>query len=208
MESSVGYSQGTGTSIATHKFGEGVDAVHHQRFAVGTGKADMHLLIRAVTAVTETSAESCEGAGRVVLAPMCTSNGSIIQVNFFDGNHIDIGSSALITLERSGYTAFGAIPIGWYGDNEFGQGAHIRIASNSHVYRQIEAFGNSGLTEPVWPTDGASVADGPLAWTDLGTYTGMQTCPLIVFSNSMGASYYVVKVTTIAGTLTVFGDAV
>jgi hypothetical protein len=209
MESSVGYSQGTGTNIATHKFGTGTDAVHHQRFAVGAGRADMQQLMYPTTSASDTALLSCEGAGRIIISPLCSSSGTTLTVHFFDANKMDIGASAYIELELSDYNAYQSASSGWVGSTLYPKGALLKIPGNSHVYRQIvDPDGTTGGSAPSWPTDGSTVVDGTAEWDDMGVYTGLQTCRLLVFSNSMGASYYLIEVGSVSGTLAIWGDAV
>jgi hypothetical protein len=150
----------------------------------------------------------------VVLGALCTVSSSTIKVHFFDGNGIDMGSSAEIELEVSELAAYSVPDIGWIASTTYGALKVLKISSNSHAYMQMAgtapeyAEGVSGSTEPTWPTDGSTVTDGTCVWKDLGVYTSLKTTPLIVFSNSMGASYYKVAITAVAGTITIFGDVI
>lgn len=46
----------------------------------------------------------------------------------------------------------------------------VPSARNGHTYRKLSGTGNTGATEPTWPTDGSSVADGDVVWIDDGAY--------------------------------------
>jgi len=213
MESSVGYSQGSGTNIATHKFGDGITATHHQRFAVGTGKASMMQLIAPIATVSTSGAISCLGAGRIVLNALCTTDGAGIRLHFFDEKGMDIGCSDLIEPIVTARAAYNDVDIGWTTVTTYGPLKLLKISSNSHLYIQIAGdpdyvAGTSDAVEPTWVTDGSSVVDGTCEWQDLGVYTSLLTTPLIVFSNSMGASSFKVEIEVAAGTSTIFGDAV
>lgn len=213
MESSVGYSEGSGTKIATHKFGTGTDAIHHQRFAVGTGKAEMMQIVEQTATVTTSAAVDCLGAGRIVLSALCTTDGVGIRLHFFDSKGIDIGCSDLIEPIVSTRAAYADTVVGWASASVYGPLYVLNISSNSHTYLQVAGDpdyveGTSDAIEPTWPTDSSTVTDGTCVWQDLGAYTSLLTTPLIVFSNSFGASSFKVEIEVAAGTVTVFGDAV
>lgn len=53
----------------------------------------------------------------------------------------------------------------------------VPITPNGHIYGTSDT-GLSGGSEPVWPTDGSTVVDGALTWTDFGL--GTITPPLYV----------------------------
>ena len=214
MESSVGYSQGSGTKIATHQFGTGVEAIHHQRFAVGTGKAQMMQIIAPAVVPLASALQNCKSAGRIVLSALCTTDGVGMKINFFDEKLINMGSSDLIEPIIDLEAAYSAVPTGWALGTTYGPLELLKIAANSHIYMQVAGDPDfvegvsDASTEPVWPTDGSTIADGTCVWKDLGIITNLKTTPLIVFSNSMGASFFSITLITVAGTITVFGDAV
>lgn len=213
MESSVGYSQGSGTKIATHQFGTGIDAIHHQRFAVGTGKAILLPLIKGITSPGTSAVRSCVGAGRIVVSALSSIVGSTLRIYFYDENFADMGSSDIIEPELSELAAFDLATPGWIGSTLYPPLKIIRIASTVHAYMQVAGSpdfieGTSAVSEPVWPIDGGTIADGTCVWEDIGTYSSMKVTPLVVFSNSMGASYYRVAAVAVSGTLSLFSDAV
>ena len=213
-ESSVGYSPGAGALIATHKINDGSNDIHHQRFAVGTGRAQMYPVIQYTTTIDTTSALSCLGAGRVVLAPLCTTDGCQLRIHFFDDNGHEMGASDLIEPLITGWAAYGQFGTGWTAATTYTALQAIKISANSHLYLNITntggvyESGDSGGSEPTWPTDGSTVVDNEITWLDVGLYTSLENTPLVVFSNSMGAASYIVDVETIAGGLVVFADAI
>lgn len=45
-----------------------------------------------------------------------------------------------------------------------------KIVDGTHIY-EVTTAGTSGGSEPTWPTDGSTVNDGTVVWTDRGTVT-------------------------------------
>jgi hypothetical protein len=213
-ESSVGYSQGAGTKIATYKFGTGEDALHLQRVVEGAGKATMMQIIPPTVDPVSSSLLSCEGGRQLVLGILASDGGSIIRVQFFDGNGIDMGSFHQIDVGPEELVAYSVPDIGWIASTTYNALKVLKIASNSRAYMQMAgtppeyAEGVSGSTEPIWPTDGGTVTDGTCVWKDLGYYIDLYICPSAVISNSMGATYYKVVLVSVAGTITIFSDVV
>ena len=217
MESTVGYSEGQGTRIATHAIDMGdLLPEHHQRFAVGTGVLNlMQVMYPTSTGTGTAGVVSCKGSGRIVIAALCSTTGLIFKVNFYDKNYMDLGCSDPIEItDLSGEMAYNKVTPGWVASKLYAANELVKISSNSHVYMNIAMSGGeyisgtSGTTEPTWPTDGTSVVDNEVLWKDLGDYTLCQTTPLLVFSNSMGAAYFAIKITTNSGTTTFFADSI
>lgn len=215
MESSVGYSEGQGTRIATHAVDMGSEVLHHQRFAVGTGVLNLIQALYPGTVVASSDFLSCLGAGRIVISPFCSTVGMLMRVHFFGANGLSIGMSEEIEVtELASFESYALTPIGWTASKTTPANDLLRISSNSHVYMNVSISGDNyvggvtGATEPTWPTDESTVVDGTVIWKDLGVYTGLYSVPLLVFSNSLGASYYQVQITTPAGTTTIFTDAI
>jgi hypothetical protein len=56
----------------------------------------------------------------------------------------------------------------WAGTTQYAAGAVV--VEGGHAYRVTAGGGgSSGASEPTWPTNGGTVSDGPLTWTDIGT---------------------------------------
>lgn len=56
----------------------------------------------------------------------------------------------------------------WKGGRDYSSGEFVRPPeANGHEY-QCTTGGQSGSAEPVWPTDGGTVTDGTVVWTDEG----------------------------------------
>ncbi len=89
-----------------------------------------------------------------------------------------------VTLPASGYTTCtatgtgrdwagnasgGALTAGaWVATTAYALNATVQpTAPNGHQYKAIVA-GTSGAAEPIWPTNGGTVVDGTVTWTDLG----------------------------------------
>ncbi|RKZ94025.1 MAG: hypothetical protein DRQ46_10625 [Gammaproteobacteria bacterium] len=216
MESSVGYSQGQGTRIATHEIDMGSEVLHHQRFASGTGVLNMLQCIVPTGSTNESDLLDCLGAGRIVVSAQCSTTGAIIKVHFFDKNNMNIGMSDEVEITAvSNMPSYGNTSSGWSASTTTPANNLLRISSNSHVYMNMTVDGNNafiggttGAVEPTWPTDGSTVVDNDITWKDLGVYTGLYHTPLLVFSNSLGASNYYVEITTASGTTTIFADAI
>ena len=202
-EGTVGYSEGTGTRIATHALDMGgTFPEHHQRFAPGAGQAKLTLGMYAVTTAPSASPFlGCLGSGRLVVSALLTDAaiGSKYRVYFFDKNKIELGMSLEYEIEENGLVAYAEAPTTWVTANSYQKGSLLKRSGNSHIYQQVEDTGVSGATEPTWPTDGTSVVDGDVEWLDCGPYPDIKVTPLIVFSNSMGASFCKIVLTSIAG---------
>lgn len=58
---------------------------------------------------------------------------------------------------------------GWVASTAYALGAQrVPLARNGHYY-EVTTAGTSGATEPAWPTtQGATVADGTVTWTERG----------------------------------------
>ena len=71
----------------------------------------------------------------------------------------------------------GAAAVPWIPNRVLtGAGPHAALptTSNGHWYQgsSVTAPYTGGSTEPTWPTDGGTVTDGDLVWTDMGLYGG------------------------------------
>ena len=75
-------------------------------------------------------------------------------------------------------------PATWAGSTAYAAGDTISPpTANGHIY-QCTVAGTSGTTPPTtWPTDGSTVTDGGVTWTDMGTQTTIDTVNLAFDSN-------------------------
>lgn len=57
----------------------------------------------------------------------------------------------------------------WQASTAYSLNAFVQPTSaNGHYYKATASTGSSGLVEPTWPTNGTTVADGDVTWTDQG----------------------------------------
>ncbi len=76
----------------------------------------------------------------------------------------------------------------WEAGTAYGTGQYVLpTLYNGHFY-QATTSGVAGATEPDWPTDGTSVADGGVLWTDMGAISsahdnGLSLAPLLAWLN-------------------------
>jgi len=60
----------------------------------------------------------------------------------------------------------------WVADTVTALGAYVHpVAPNSHYYKCTARSGDfktAAVTEPVWPTDGTTIVDDAVTWTDMG----------------------------------------
>ncbi|MBF0137468.1 MAG: hypothetical protein HQL65_14620 [Magnetococcales bacterium] len=66
-------------------------------------------------------------------------------------------SSVTVTVDPPAWTATTASTVGEI----------VKPGTGTHFYRCSTA-GTTGATEPTWPTDGGTVSDGTVTWTDMG----------------------------------------
>ncbi len=81
-----------------------------------------------------------------------------VATNSGFGVRCDSGPLGLV----SGAT-FGALPREWTADTLYAQDDWA--LKSDHV-QKVTTGGRSGMTEPTWPTDGGTVNDGTIIWTD------------------------------------------
>jgi hypothetical protein len=218
MESSVGYSEGQGTRIATHKILEKGEQLHHQRFAAGTGQLNLMQVYPPTTTTPTPIMVDCAGAGRIIIAAQASVDGLSYKIVFFDKNLMPLGQSDEILIEEESDLLMFVnefIESEWTASKLYNPNHIIKIAANNHAFMNIttDVDGNyigglAGTTEPTWPLDGSTIVDNQITWKDLGDVSSLKTTPLTVFSNSMGASYFMIVTTTINGTIGFFADAI
>lgn len=148
----------------------------HTRYMGFTGSAGNKLWTEDGTA---DSVYKFRHATRNIVDP--TTNGAVTNatlnpISAFSQNKNVADPTVTVTLGN--YTGVSATNV-WTASKAYTVGNTVRPAAyvaGQHVYVATVA-GTSGVSAPVWPTDGTTVADGGVTWKDLGadaqTYRGV-----------------------------------
>lgn len=213
MESSIGYSEGVGTKIATHTINDGSGVQHVQKISTGSGTLELQQIVAPTTGGTASSMINCVGAGYIVIAPLVSITGCTFMVFFYDANRMVIGNSEDIAVGAvSTMPPFIEVPDTWTATTDYSRLSLLAIGNN--IYQQVQTSsgtyigGTSGGTEPTWPTNGTTVSDGTCVWQDFGLHSTLLSVPMVIFSNSIGATYFHMETTSIAGTMSFWADSV
>jgi hypothetical protein len=114
---------------------------------------------------------ACLTANRVNFVTQLGQDGSIVangQVQASAGVKLEWGQ--LVTIGKQTFAATEAIAA-WQANHAYSLNALVQpVAPNGHYYKATTGGTSAAVTEPTWPTNGTTVADGAdtLVWTDQG----------------------------------------
>ncbi len=136
-----------------------------------------------VELTTNLDASATVGQGDASLSTPVTVYDSLGNAHVLNFNFNKTGAGAwtcAVTIPNADLTP----PPTWAASTAYTLGQTISPpAANGHIYKCTVA-GTSGSTPPsTWPTNGGTVTDGTVTWTDMGTQTTIDTTNLTFDSN-------------------------
>ncbi len=125
---------------------------------------------------------------------------SQVQPDEISGSGYTAGGEALANPLVK-LTAANAWPLAWAASSGFAVGSVvIPTTGNGYLYSVIAGSGNSGSTQPTWPTTiGESVVDGSLTWVCAGTSLLAWTADSVTWGNASFTAYGAVFYSTAGG---------
>lgn len=142
----------------------------------------------------------------------CALVGSSFSINTADTTWSQVQSDE---ISGSGYTAGGEAlanptvkltpanswPLAWAASSGFAVGSVvIPTTPNGYLYAVIAGSGNSGSTQPTWPTTiGDSVVDGSVTWVCAGTSLLAWLADSLTWGNASFTAYGAVFYSTAGG---------
>lgn len=106
--------------------------------------------------------------GEVSVLNQGSGTGVSEVVSAKSGKFLELGKGNLATANLKVEANDGATAVAWIASTAYVVGDFIiPTSANDHYYKCTTA-GTSDSSEPTWPTDGSTVTDATVVWTDMG----------------------------------------